>query len=167
MPLIRIKQLHERVATKGLFMGGNVQQRRKLEPGEIVDLPSDMMEGEDNLFDMVWNTGLVDLVPDNQEPTRPLDYRDYREATLCSPTFKPVSATDEREMAQARERVRQRMIKESAPKVVELVADDAPASPPKKKAARKKALAKKPAANRRAARRASTREASHGEANPT
>ena len=104
MALVRIKQLYERVATQGLFMGGSMQLRRKLEPGEIVDVPVDMLEGHDNLFDMLWNTGVVDLVPETEAPTRPLDYRDYREAKLCSPSFKPLSATDEREMAQARER---------------------------------------------------------------
>lgn len=169
MPLIRIKQLHERVATSGLFMGGT-NARRKLEPGEIVEIKEDeMVEGE-NLFDMIWNTGMVDLVPDSQGPaTRPLDYKDYREAKLCSPNFKPVSATEEREMLAARERVQQRMFQEqSAPPPVEADSPDvdAPSPPPKKKAARK-AVAKKPAANRRAQRRAAAQEAQHGEANTT
>ena len=165
MPLIRIKQLHERVATQGLFMGGD-SARRKLQPGEIVDIPMDLEENGECLFDMIWNTGMVDLVPENQEPTRPLDYRDYREAKLCSPTFKPISQTDEREMLQARERVKQRMFEQqSAPPKADSPAD-AP-SPPKKKAAAKKALAKKPAANRRAARRASREASQHGEAATT
>ena len=166
MALVRIKQLYERVATQGLFMGGSMQLRRKLEPGEIVDVPVDMLEGHDNLFDMLWNTGVVDLVPETEAPTRPLDYRDYREAKLCSPSFKPLSATDEREMAQARERVRNRMIQQSAPLEADSPADK-PAPTKPKRAARKKTLAKKPAGNRRAARRANREASEHGETHIT
>jgi hypothetical protein len=86
---IRIRQLDERVATSGLFMGGG-KERRKLEPGEIVEVPDDevMLDG-DNLMQALWAGGMIDILPETAIPTRPLDYLDRREAKLCSPTYKP------------------------------------------------------------------------------
>lgn len=89
MSLIRIRQLDERVATSGLFMGGG-KERRKLEPGEIVEVPDDenMADG-DNLMQALWDTGAIDILPESAVPTRPLDYVNRIEAKLCSPTYKP------------------------------------------------------------------------------
>jgi hypothetical protein len=85
---IRIRQLDERVATSGLFMGGG-KERRKLEPGEIVEVPDDMnLPDGENLMQALWDGGMIDILPDTAVPTRPLDYENRREAKLCSPTCK-------------------------------------------------------------------------------
>lgn len=93
MSLIKIRQLDERVATSGLFMGGD-KRRRKLEPGEIVDIPNDLIEGGTNLMQDLWDTGTIDILPDSAIVTRPLDYASIREAKLCSPTYKSTDADD-------------------------------------------------------------------------
>ena len=77
---VRIRQLEERIATTGLHFGMG-PKARKLEPGEVVDIP------EGDLFDQLWETGKLELVRD--PVTRPLVYESEREAKLCSPTFKP------------------------------------------------------------------------------
>lgn len=163
MPLVKIKQLHERVATMGLHLGGDAR-RRKLEPGEILDVPYEMMEGDENLFDLLWATGTLDLVPETEQPTRPMEYDNYREAKLCSPTFKAISSTDEREMNKARDKYAARLLESATP-----VTPDSPvavAPKPKRKAKPKKS-AVKTAANRRSQRRQNREAAEHGEANTT
>lgn len=120
MPRFRIKQLHERVATKGLHMGGD-DRRRKLEPGEVVEIPTDEVIVSNRydkplvLADMLWQTGLVDMVPESEPVTRPLDYQSHREAVLCSPTFKvETRGPDEiEEMHQARARVAARLAEQA------------------------------------------------------
>lgn len=95
---IKIKQLEERVSTSGLHMGGD-ERRRKLEPGEIVEIPEDMEHMGLNLCDILFNTGKVEIT---REPiNRPLDYESYRQARLCSPTFKPRGPDEEIEVENA------------------------------------------------------------------
>lgn len=154
MSLIQIKQLNERVATAGLHMGGD-GCRRRLEPGEIVEIPDDMvMEDGDNLMEALWATGTIDLVPPNTPATRPLDYENLREAKLCSPTFKVRDPTDQRDMDKARAKVAARLLEQQS------------APPPKKKADSPDADAPPPTPrSRRAARRKQA--GSHGEAHIT
>lgn len=86
MPHIKIREMDGRVATSGIHLGGG-PERRKLEPGEVIDLE----EGE--LFDLVWATGKVELTV---EPvTRPVDFEDEIEARYTSPTFKARSDEEE------------------------------------------------------------------------
>lgn len=103
MPLVRIKQLGERVATSGLFMGHapGDKFRRKLEPGEIIDIPDDMTVDGENLMDMLWGTGTIDMMPNSMRPTRVMDYDNRRDARYCSPSFKPRDPTQERDMHKA------------------------------------------------------------------
>jgi hypothetical protein len=109
MPRLKIKQLETRTATAGLFMGGG-PERRKLQPGEIVDIPEEFEAGMYNgmgLFDAMWATGKVEMTPD--AATRPLDYNDPREAKLNSPTFNPRGPDEEIEVDRARAAVAARM----------------------------------------------------------
>lgn len=70
-------------------MGGG-KERRKLEPGEIVEVSDDEnMPDGDNLMQALWDTGTIDILPESAIPTRPLDYESRREAKLCSPTYVP------------------------------------------------------------------------------
>lgn len=137
MARIRIKQMEERVATRGLHMGDlgtpevpNV--RRKLEPGEVVEIPDKMTVPNDSrtkLIDLLFNTGKIDLLPDSTPITRPLDYASYREATLCSPSFRPNGESEEREMLRVRAEVEARLDNQSSPVEVETEtepADDTP-----------------------------------------
>lgn len=156
MPRVKIKQLDERVSTQGLHMGGG-PERRKLEPGEVVDISEDecLPTGE-HLLELLWNTGKLEMTLD--PITRPLDYKDYREGKLCSPTFKPRGISETDEMEQARVKVMARMVEtESA---VISPADDKPDSEPKVIPAEKP----KAARNRRAERRAALRAAQRGKA---
>ena len=105
MPRIKIKQMDDRVATQGVHFGGKAT-RRKLEPGEVVDLP----EGE--LFDGIWATGRVELTMD--DITRPLDYETVAEAKFCSPSYKPNDPSDERDSQLAREAVAKRLAETQA-----------------------------------------------------
>lgn len=139
MPRIKIKQLDDRVATSGLHLGGGLE-RRKLQPGEIVEIP----EGE--LFDTLWETGKVELTMD--EVTRPLDYANYREAVLNSPTFRSRGPDEDREVAEARAAVEARMEQTSeVQSETESPADDTPPQ------------VQEPPKNRRAARRAAVQAA--------
>lgn len=107
MARVRIKQLGDRVATTGLHLGGG-PERRKLEPGEVIDIPEDFyLPDNRSLLDVVWETGKVELTRD--EPTRPLDYANYKEGRFCGPNFKPRDAAEEREMDIARQSVRERL----------------------------------------------------------
>lgn len=97
---VRIRQLEERVATAGLHFGLG-PKARKLEPGEVVDIP----EGE--LFDQLWETGKLELTRD--PVTRPLEYDNEREAKLCSPTFTPRGPDEEIAAEKARANVEARL----------------------------------------------------------
>lgn len=151
MPRIKIKQLEDRVATSGLHLGGG-PGRRKLHPGEVIEIP----EGE--LFDTLWATGKLELTMD--PVTRPLDFSDYREGQLTSPTFKSRGPDEDREINEAWARVRARMAEQSEvpPEAESPAADEqpdaGPVDPPPK------------ATNRRAARRAA-RKAAHSEQEAT
>ena len=162
MPKIRIKQLNERVATAGLHMGEAEGEafRRKLEPGEVVDVPEDIEIVSNRwddpicLFDMLYDTGLVDVLPDKVPVTRPLDYLNYREGMLCSPTFSSLSPSDAAEREQAMQRVEQRLAKEAAEKHPVDPDEEEPEEAPPPKAAR-------------SSRRRGRRTAGHGEAHTT
>lgn len=109
MSCIKIKQMDERVATMGLHMGGPAT-RRKLEPGEAVFVPDDLEQEGENLFDALWDTGKVELVPGN--PTRPFEYENVAEAKMCSPSFKPHDNSETAQMHKTREAVAKRVIAE-------------------------------------------------------
>ena len=138
MPRIKIKQLDERIATAGIHMGGG-PERRKLEPGEIVEISGD-------LYDAIWNTGKVELT--NDPATRPLDYASYVEARLCSPGFRSRGLDEEDASEKARAEVTARLnaaviepVKEDKPPVP--ISENLPIAPEEKA----------PPVNRRAARR--------------
>ena len=147
MARIRIKQLGERVATMGLHMGGGAI-RRKLQPGEVVEIPDDMEEDGEVLLDVLFETGTIDLTRDT--PTRPLDYASIAEAKLCSPTFKPNDPSEARESEKARERVTARLAEQFAEeekpsrkksaKKADGPAEDMAKSPGSRRALRRQAL---------------------------
>ena len=147
MSLIKIKQLNERVSTAGLFMGTPAEEgvfRRKLEPGEIVHIPDDMMEGDEKLMEMLYETGHVDLVPPSILPTRLLDSPNRRFGQLCSPTFKPRDPTDQRDMEKARLKEQTQIVEQfsSPPEADSPDEDDAPpAKPPVSRRGRRRAIA--------------------------
>ena len=163
MPRVRIKQLDERVATNGLHMGGG-PERRKLQPGEVVEISEDLIENGKPLLDLLWQTGKLEMTLD--PATRPLDYEDYREAQLCAPTFKPRDPSEETEMHRAREAVALRMFENQseATSPADDALDDAP--DPVHVATAETVGAKPPDTpkNRRAQRRASLEAAERGAA---
>ena len=125
---IKIKQLEERIATSGLFMGGD-ERRRKLEPGEVVGIPDDMDHMGTNLLDLLFETGKIEIT---REPvTRPLDYETYRQARLCSPTFTPRGPDEEIEVENAMAKVASLLtgLPEVAPSP-EATAEEPTAAPP-------------------------------------
>jgi hypothetical protein len=94
-------------------MGGG-PERRKLQPGEIIDIPEEFEAGMYDgmgLFDAMWSTGKVEMTPD--AATRPIDYLDPREAKLNSPTFKPRGPDEELQVDKARAAVAARMDEQS------------------------------------------------------
>lgn len=120
--------------------------RRKLEPGEVVEVPEDMLNDEgENLMDMLWDTGTIDIVPDSVAVTRPLDYENRREALLCSPTFKSRGADDDRLRDKVLAKVDKQLLEQSdsLPDEVESPEDDKPEPEPPPKAAKPKASRKK------------------------
>jgi hypothetical protein len=149
MARIKIKQLDERIATSGVHFGGG-PERRKLHPGEVVDLP----EGE--LLDAIMATGKVELT---MEPiSRPLDYDSEREAKITAPTFRPRDPSETAEMERAREAVAARIagMSEAPPQA------DSPA-----KESQPEPATENPPRNRRAARRAAINKVAEGEQEAT
>jgi len=113
---IRVKQLGERTATAGLHMGGGLK-RRKLEPGEVIDIPDDFKNPEDArpLVDILLDTGMVEITRD--QATRPLEYSNSRDAKLCSPTFRPRGPDEERERDAALARSQKALAEQKTVKV--------------------------------------------------
>ena len=147
---LRIRQLDEKVATQGLHFGLG-PNARKLEPGEVVDIP----EGE--LFEDMWETGKLELTRD--PVTRPLMFENEREARLCSPTFKPRGPAEEREQQRALDRVSERLAESEAASEPEKVTESpAPSKPRTESVPPELPPEVPPAANRRAARRRALRE---------
>jgi|ETNmetMinimDraft_26_1059896.scaffolds.fasta_scaffold131933_1 hypothetical protein len=180
MSRIKIRQLGERVATTGLFMGGGLE-RRCLEPAEVLDIPDTcLLEDGRNLLELLVATNMVELTLD--AATRPLDYETTREAKLCSPTFNPRGPDEVVEVERARTAVAARMDELSeAPATVRVETPTEPDTPaddekpavtakkasPKPAATKKKTkkkVAKKAPVNRRAARRAAVQAATNGTA---
>lgn len=140
MPRIRIKQLDERIATSGVHFGGG-PERRKLHPGEVVELP------EGTLLTAIMGTGRVEMTLD--PATRPLDFETEREAKLTAPSFKPRDPSEALDAERAREAVAARMAQSSeVPLETDSPAEDSQPEP----------VAEKPT-NRRAARRAAIAQA--------
>lgn len=100
MPRVKIKQLDDRVATAGMHMGGPIE-RRKLHPGEVVEIP------EGNLLDALWQTGKLEMTLD--PANRPLEFENAREAQLTSPTFKSRGPDEDRQIAEAHAAVAARL----------------------------------------------------------
>lgn len=160
MPRVKIKQMDERVATNGLHMGGD-SARRKLEPGEVIDIPEDfLLDDGQPLLDLLWKTGKLEMTLD--PVTRPIDFESYREAALCSPTFKPRDPSEEVEMTNARAAVAARLESVSeAPITTDSPADDVLDTEPEAPAV----VPNPPTAkNRRAERRAALQAAQRGAA---
>jgi hypothetical protein len=146
MPRIKVRQLHDTTATAGVHFGHGAPARRKLEPGEVLDLP----EGE--LFEVIWKTGCVELTRD--PITRPLEYANGREARLCSPSFTPRGPDEEIERDAALDKVSAQLAQlEVAPD-----ADTADESPVTETLQPIPAPGTPAPGNRRAARRAANRE---------
>ena len=142
MPNVRIRQLEERVATQGLHFGHGNPKRRKLEPGEVIDIP------EGPLFEQLWRTGKIELTRD--PVTRPLDYLNEREARLCAPSFTPRGPDEEIERDAALDRLSEQLAQlEVAPD-----ADKADESPVTETLQPIPAPDRPAPSNRRAARRA-------------
>lgn len=164
MPRIKVKQMEERVSTQGLHMGGNTQRRRKLEPGEVVEITEDFLLPDGRpLLDVLWKTGKCEMTLD--PVTRPLDYENYREARLCSPSFIPRGTSDEIEMQEAREAVAERLSEtESEAPETDSPADDTPDSVPPVVKVTPKQKRDKATLDRRAERRAALEAANRGAA---
>lgn len=157
MALIKIKQLEERIATSGLFMGTPepevpgekpIKFRRKLEPGEIVDVPDDLtFDDGENLVQALFETGKIDMLPPHFTPTRPFEYENVREGKFCSPSFKPLDPDEEAAMEKARAKVQARLDEElskSQPKA------DSPDSDKPAKKSRKKTSSRRSSLRRQA-----------------
>ena len=82
----RIKQLGRKVSTSGIHLGGS-KVRRKLVPGEVVEISDDIKEGGVLLVDTIWNTGLVELTKD--DVTRPFEFASENEAAKTCPNYRP------------------------------------------------------------------------------
>jgi hypothetical protein len=142
---VRIRQLDERVATQGLHFGRG-PSARKIEPGEVVDIP----EGE--LFEILWATGKLELTRD--PVTRPIEFANEREARLCSPTFTPRGPDEEVEQQRALDTVSARIAETEVASEAE-TANDSPATETPHVAEREPPeVPEATAHNRRAARRA-------------
>src|SRR5210317_134465 len=116
MPRIKIKQLDDRVATSGVHFGGPIE-RRKLHPGEVVEMP------EGDLLTGIMATGRVEMTLD--AANRPLDFASEREAKITAPTFRPRDELEAAEVEKAREAVASRMAESSeAPPMVDSPAED-------------------------------------------
>ena len=164
MPRVKIKQLDEVVATAGLHMGGG-PERRKLQPGEVIDIPEDFLLPDGKpLLDMLWKTGKLEITLD--PVTRPLDYENYREGKLCSPTFKPRDPSEEVEMTEARAAVAARLNESvsEAPITTDSPADDVLDTEPEPVVAAPPPTQQPKARNRRAERRAALQAAQRGAA---
>lgn len=144
---LRVRQLDERVATQGVHFGLGASVR-KLEPGEVVEIP------EGALFEMLWATGKLELTRD--PVTRPLEFTNEREAKLCSPTFTPRGPDEEVEQQRALDKVSARMAETETEVASEAeTANDSPATEMPHVAEREPPeVPEPPAHNRRAARRA-------------
>jgi len=169
MPRICIKQLDDRIATAGLFMGGNNQVRRKLQPGEVVDISEDfepgMYDGQ-GLLDALWGTGKVEMTLD--AATRPVDFADARQAKLSSPTFKSRGPDDDIAVEKARAAVTARLVEMSNAQLPSVEADSpADDKQPDDTDDSPVATETRPPTNRRAARRAATQAAVSGSEVPT
>lgn len=117
MAIIQVKQMGERVATNGIYLGPSSNRlRRKLEPGERVDIPEDAVFDESdqrNILETVWETGLIEIAPDKAKPTRPLDYESEQEATYNAPSFRPMDESERILMEKSREEVANRLENQS------------------------------------------------------
>lgn len=160
MPRLRIKQLGDKIATAGLFMGGG-PERRKLQPGEIIDIPEDFESGQyegRGLFTAMWESKLVEMTP--EAATRPIDYADSREAKLSSPTFKSRGPDEDIEVEKARVAVAARLVEMSNAQLPGMDADSpADDEQPEPDDDSSPAAIETPPPNRRAARRAATKAA--------
>ena len=144
---VRIRQLEERVATQGLHFGLG-PLARKLEPGEVVEIP------EGDLFDQLWDTGKLELTRD--PVTRPLEYENEREAKLCSPTFTPRGPDEEIMQQKALDKVAGDLEQLEVASETETV-DDSPATEPQHANPVPPELPPETPGNRRAARRRASR----------
>lgn len=144
MPRIKIKQLDERVSTSGVSLGGG-PERRKMHPGEVVDIPDEFEAGKYDrgmgLFDLIWATGKVELTHD--PVTRPIDFDNEREAKLTSPTFVSRGPDDDHAIAEAKRMVAERLAAAERPS--ETAPAQAPPAPntSKNRRARKRIEARK------------------------
>ena len=123
MPNIKIKQLDERVATSGIHFGGPAT-RRKLMPGEVVEITDDMaFEDGSNMLKALMETGKIELTL--EAVNRPLDFADEREAALTMPTFRSRGEDDERAVRVARAAVANRIREASAePDIVTEISEE-------------------------------------------
>lgn len=157
MPRLRIKQLGDKIATGGLFMGGGLA-RRKLQPKEVIDIPEDFEAGQyegKGLFDAMYASGLVEMTPD--PVTRPIDFADAREAKFTSPTFRSRGKDEDIEVEKARAAVAARLAQlPDAQPSADSPADGEQSEPSDDSSP---AVETTPPPNRRAQRRAATKAA--------
>jgi hypothetical protein len=87
MARVRIKQLGDVVATSGLHFNMG-PETRKLEPGEVVELP-------DDVYRKVKTSKAAHALEITDDPvTRPFTFASVDEAKFTSPTFRPRSVDD-------------------------------------------------------------------------
>lgn len=139
---IRIKQFDDKIATSGVFMGGD-KCRRKLEPGEIVQIPTALEDSDgNNIVDAVMATERVEITRD--KPTRPLDYADEHEARYCSPNYRWRDPSDRLAMDKARAAVAERLLQteveqKKTQKAKKAERDSVPAAVSRREARKKRA----------------------------
>jgi len=117
MPRIKVKQMDERTATVGVHFGG-APVRRKLHPGEIVEIDEDFEAGkygggEQSLLQTILATNRVEITLD--PANRPLDYPDEDAARYTAPTYKSRGPEDDVIIAEAFERANRHMQSSKAP----------------------------------------------------
>jgi len=108
--------MDERTASAGVHFGGSLV-RRKLHPGEIVEIEEDFEKGEygggkQSLLQAVLASKRVEITLD--PANRPLDYPDEDAARYTAPTYKSRGPEDDLIIAEAHERARQHMESQSS-----------------------------------------------------
>ena len=119
--LLKIRELAGRRATDGMAMSSDPLVR-KLEPGEVVDVPENIkidMDGEEFLLhEAMYATEKVEIAPG--QPTRPFKFKNKNESRMTSPAFYPKNPAERKQMEKIRARIKEELepaLKVKPPKV--------------------------------------------------